>query len=221
MKKNLLFFCLLLTIITCDAQFQAGQKAIGGQVSLNLYDNNTGSLPTPGQRSTSFSTSLSLSHFKTPTVSKGLGIFYNHLHSRGNIGGTNELTSSANSIGVFVNTSKLQTLTKNFYLAFTGTAQGAYTFSTSKLTVLPAKNETSGYNIGLSGSLGLLYQLNQQFLLTCDLNNLLGVSYGHVNYKSVGVANGYDNHSNTFTFSSGLSGFSLNTLSVGIKYLLK
>ncbi len=132
MKKTLLFVCLSLTILTSRAQFQSGQKLIGGQVSLNLSNATNTATPgvpaSPDQRASNAYVNFSLSKFKSPTVLNGAGISYGYANTRSGIGSSAERKVTVHSIGAFVNKTKLQPLAKGLYLSFTGAASGIYQF---------------------------------------------------------------------------------------------
>ncbi len=215
MKKNLLFFCMLLTIIACDAQFQAGQKAIGGQVSFGINNFSAPQPPYNQQKTTALSASLSLVHFKNPTLLNGFGISYGYNYGRFYVGAPpDQNTSSNNTIDAFVSSTKLKPLAKDFYFTLTGMVRASYFFSTTKQPPTIIEARTHGYGAGLSGSIGVMYRLNQRFLLDCNFSNLLSASYGHTVYANSAYT------SDTFNFSTGLSGFSMNSLAFGVKYLL-
>ncbi len=93
-------------------------------------------------------------------------------------------------------------------------ARASYSFSNTKQASTNNEARTHGYGAGLSGSIGVMYRLKQRFLLDCNFSNLLSASYGHTVYANSTYT------SDTFNFSTGLSGFSMNSLAFGIKYLL-
>jgi hypothetical protein len=205
---------MLLIIIACDAQFQAGQKAIGGQVAFGI-NNFSVPLPYNSQKATALSVNLSLSHFRSPTLLNSFGIAYNYNYSLFYSGSLLEKnTSSNNNIDAFVSSTKLKSLAKDFYFTLTGMARASYSSFNIKQPSINGEARTHGYGAGLTGSIGVMYRLNQRFLLNCDFSNLLSASYGH----TVHTNNTYS--TNTFNFSTGLSGFSMNSLAFGVKYLL-
>lgn len=227
MKRMLLFICLLFIISGTDAQFQAGQKLLGGQLSFGSNSGNISTYspvpPQPDQRYTSFGLNLSLSRFTSPTVLNGVGISYAYIHSRYNIGTPFEQTNTSNILGAFVNKTKLQPLATKFYLSFTGTGYGNYLSGTG--TAVPANNtpesKNKTYTLGISGSMGLVYQLNQRFLVSCELSNLLNLAYSHGHSKYTSGTSITEKYNNAIAFSTGLSGFSMNSLSFGVRYLFK
>jgi len=222
--KNTCLLLLLLSFVTVShAQFQTGKKVIGGQIEIATLNNNYFSSPGSEQRVTQFSTSFSLSRFKSPTLLNGFGLTYSYNHAHNNIGSpTDDQVYYSHNIGAFISSTKLTPLAKKFYLTLTGNAGAGYGFS--KTDHVPSTGNYSkgeGYNLYVSGDLGLLYQLNERFLFTATLTNLLNLSYHHgstSNYSGTTV-NKINNSS--FGLSSGLTGFSVNNISVGVRYLLK
>lgn len=223
MKKLVLFVCLSLTILISHAQFNPGQKVIGGQVLLNLNSASTstpaGSSTVVSQRGTSIGLNLSLSKFKTPTVLNGMGIFYGYTHNRNDISSSVEQKNTNNSIGAFVNKTKLKPLAKNFYLSFTGAITGVYQFGDTKTVQLGNSSKRNAYAAIASGSMGVLYQVSQRFLVSGELSNLLSLGYNHSTETLSGTTSSKST-SDAFNFSTGLNGFSLNNLSFGVRYLL-
>lgn len=218
MKQMLLSFCCLLTISICHGQFVTGQKLIGGQLSFGMNDFSMPQGNYVDQKSTTLSLGLSLSRFRSPTVLTGFGISYNYQYSKSfNSGTVNDaFTYHNHTIGATYSGTKLKPLAKDFYFTLTGTVRANYFFNNSKQASTAAEFRSNGYGTGLSGSIGLLYQLNQRFLLNCDFSNLLSLSYSHSKYPT-----GNTFTTQSFNFSTGLSGFSMNSLAFGVRYLLK
>jgi hypothetical protein len=224
MKRIFYSICLLFLLSGVKAQFQAGQKMIGGQLffntnSVSAPSNFASPSPSVGQRTTSLGLNLSFSRFKNATTLNGMGISYTHSHNKINIGTPFESTSSMHSVGLFANKTKLQKLAKDFYLTFTGTAFGNYQFGNGTLQFQNRYPEKfRGYGLGVSGSAGLMYQLNKRFVISGDLSNLVRLSYTCGKYTNSVTDNitKYD----SFGFSTGLSGFTLGNLSFGVQYLL-
>ena len=219
MKNKILFVLLFSVVSVCHAQFETGKKIIGGQMQLGFsnYNYNPGSTTATEQHFSQFSTSLSLSRFKSPTLLNGFGIsyVYNYNNAIGNI------LDNSHTIGIFVNSTKLQPLANKFYLSFTGTAGAGYGFGKTNFVNSTNYTKSKGYNVYVSGGMGLLYQLNQRFLLSCGLTNLLNMSYNHGDITIYSGTNVNESKNNSVNLSSGLSGFSLNNLAVGVRYMLK
>lgn len=223
MKKTCLLLLLLSIVTVSHAQFQTGKKVIGGQLGFATNNNNYFSTPGSEQRVTQFSTSFSLARFKSPTLLNGFGVSYSYNRAHNNIGSpTDDQVYNSHNITAFINSTKLTPLAKKFYLTFTGNAGVGYGFS--KTDHIPSTGNYSkgeGYNLYVSGDLGLLYQLNERFLFTTSLSNLLNLSYHHGSASNYSGSTVTKITNNSFNLNSGLTGFSVNNISVGVKYILK
>lgn len=224
MKTAWIFTWLFFSVTVCDAQFQTGKKVISGQLGFSASNNNYLS-PAPGteQRSTQLSTSFSLGRFKSPTVLNAFGFYYGYNHNHSNIGSPlDEQLYNNHNIGAFISSTKFKLLARKFYLSFTGTAGAGYDFSKSSYMATSANySKGDGYNLYVSGDMGLLYQLNERFLLNATLTNLLNLSYHHGTNNNYSATNVSRTNNSSFNFNSGLNGFSFNNIGIGIKYILK
>lgn len=221
MRRTLLSGVLMVCCTIGHTQFETGKKIVGGQFNILFNKTNFNGTPGAEQRSSYFSSSLSLSRFKSPTRLNGFGFNYGYSHSINNVGRPSEQTNYNHGIGFFINSIRLQPLARKFYLSFTGTAGAGYNFG--KLNYISNTNysQSNAYSVSISGEMGLWYQLNQRFLLTCNLANLLNLSYQYGNNTTYAGATIYKSNSNGINLSSGLSGFSLNSMAVGVRYILK
>lgn len=223
MKNTCLLLLLLIIVTVSHAQFQTGKKVIGGQIGIATGYNNYYN-PSPGieDRNTQFSASLSLSRFKSPTLLNGFGFSYGYMHNRNNIGTpADEQNYNAHTIGAFINSTKLVPLVRKLYLSFTGTVGAGYGFSKTDYVNTTSYRKREGYNLTVSGDMGLLYQLNERFLFTATLVNLANLSYSHYTNSNYSGATVSKINSSNFALNSGLTGFSVNNISVGVRYILK
>jgi hypothetical protein len=223
MKKNLLLFTCLLSVCFVNAQFSAGQKLIGGQFAISLVKSNEKN-PTPGTGSNQFliNFSPSIARFKTPNLLTGAGFFYSYEHYVVDVGGPAERTDDSHSFGLFINRTKLETLARKFYFTYTGTAGANYQVGHSYFASGATNTDSDGYTIYVSGGIGLMYQLNQRFLLSFGLVNLLNLSYYHgAQTRYVASGNTYESKMNGFNLSTSFTNINLNSVSVGVRYLLK
>lgn len=222
MKKTKLLAVFLCTaaIKVSYGQFETGKNMIGGGIGFATQSNNTGTSPTINQRSSAFSLSLSLSRFSSPVSVKGFGISYSY--SFNSSSSAPELSIHTHAVGASLNRTRLQPLGKNFYMAFSGDLGAGHSFGRTNYTGVNNYLNIRSYHGGISGALGIWYHLNQRFILSCNLSNLANISYSYNSYTtySGGVSVNSGNSSN-FSISTALSGFSLNTLSVGVRYILK
>jgi hypothetical protein len=212
-----LIFCLLLSILTHE-QLNTGQKMIGWQLDVSVYNNNLGTSSSSEQHASNFFTSVSFSKFKSPTLFTGLGITYSYNYNHTGIGTTNaEHIERSQGIGLFVTGTKLLPLAKKCYVGFTGTGGGQYGYGKTTYTLNNTTSDGRSYTVYANGILGVFYHLNQRFLLNTNLINLISL-----NFFSNRLGSGAGEvRSNNFTLSSGFNGFSLNNVGIGVRYLLK
>lgn len=222
MKKVLLSTALLCIAGMSQAQFTKGQTALGGQLSFSTVTSNLTYTPaTPTwvkSRATQFSVSPSVSFFSSPTAMSSFGVTYaNNITKTDNPPSGSVQKNTTNSAGLFFRLTKLNRLANRFYFTYGGGPTVSYSKSKDEFISSP-ESTSSMVNVGINGGIGLLYQLNNRLLLTTNLNNVLAASYYHAEYKAGSVGAG---NANGFSFSTGLSGFSLNSLSIGMMLLLK
>src|SRR6478735_2853885 len=178
MKKNLLFFALLLSGCFVNAQFTAGQKMIGGQFAFNTSNANVSNQPGDASKSLIIGISPSFSRFTSASAFNTIGFSYVYDHSQYNIHTPNEQISDFHDFGVYGERMKLEQLAKRFYFTYSGRVGLTYGFG--KTAYPSSANNNASYNnygIYASAGIGLLYQVNQRFMLSCGLNNLISVYY--------------------------------------------
>lgn len=221
MKKSVLLLAALCFVFAANAQFSAGQKMIGGQVSMG-YSNVDRSTPSL-QKQHNFSAGFSpvFYRFKTKNKVNGYGLNYYYLRQKTDIGTPGEMTYQNHSVGAFLSQTQLQPIAKNLYFTLTGTVGANYQIQKNKSNVSAVYNDAKGFNLFLRGGIGLWYQLNQRFILTTQLNNLLSAEYSYNKTTSTNGTNTTSGTTNGFGFTTGLNGFSLNSLGIGVNYLLK
>ena len=205
--KNLLLLCICFCLVaTTKAQFEKGQKVIAGQFSFYTQSTQTNS-PFGVSHASDVFTAFSYSSFSSPTLLKGFGINL--------VYGDNSTNTIANAVGVFYNCTKLEKLANRFFLTFDGTAAINY----SQRNFNPTKQ--TGINSYVSLDLGLLYFLNNRFLLSASLVNLASLSYSSFETNTSEVGSSAVNTKRKGFYFNALRGFNLNNMAFGIRYLLK
>lgn len=212
MKTLLLFVGCCLLISTSKAQFEKGQKMIDGQFSFYDQTIQATSLA-PTSSSSNINASFALLHFSNPTTIKGFGISYSY--------GDNNSNYITSSYGAFYSYTKLETLAKRLYLSFGGKAGINYSEYNNENPGF-SKYQQNSITPNLSLGMGLLYHLNNRFLVTANLLNLANLSYSFNNTKTYPTGSTpYNTKSSTININTSLNGFNLNSISFGFKYLLK
>lgn len=221
MKKSAFLLAALCFVFAANAQFSAGQKMIGGQVSVG-YNNVDINTPTvQKQNYTSFNLSPIFSKFTSSTRITGFGLQYDYSQQKTGIGGPSEQSSRSHLIGAYISQTQLQPLAKRLYFTLTGSVGANYQFQKNQITFSPNTVDNKGFVVYLRGGIGLLYQLTPRFLLSTQLNNLLSLELGHGKSTVTSGNVSTTGSSNRVGFSTGLNGFSLNSIGIGVSYLLK
>ncbi len=222
MQKSILLFLFLVSFLDGQAQFSSSQKMIGGRFGFALNSNSPDKSMPAVQKGGNVSASFSLSKFTTPTRLKGVGIYYGYNYQHYNINNPgSESTQNIHNVGFFIDRTRLQPLAKKLYLSFTGTAGINLGFGKNKTGSSGNYTRDNNYLLYLNGGMGLWYQLNNRFLLTGDLNNLLSIAYNRTEYKNYNGTSVISGYNQSFGLSTGLNGFSLNSFQIGVRYLLK
>ncbi|MBY0481256.1 MAG: hypothetical protein K2Q21_07870 [Chitinophagaceae bacterium] len=214
MKNLLLFFLCILVLNTVNAQFTKGQRTIDGQFSFfnQHYSGSTNTYSAPTNNS-SLGLALSLSRFSNPNTIKGFGLRYFY--------SDNGSFQIRNGAAAFYSYTKLETLAKQFYLSFSGV--GNVYYNEDKWVVINTPYKETGLGVGINLEMGLLYQLNQRFLITARLVNLANLNYTNYRTQQYPTSGSLPEpaKSSSVNFYTGLNGFSLNNISIGFRYLLK
>ncbi len=221
MKNKWLLILTLMSIGNASAQFETGKKVIGGQFGIAFSNNKVNSNANTDQSSTSVNLNISLSRFITPTSLRGFGVNYGYDYTHSNINNPGlDQKAYAHILGAFITRTKLQPLAKKIYLSFSGTAGAGYGFGKTKYASVTGSTDTKTIYANLFASLGVWYQLNQRFILSGELSNLLNLSYRYNAGDVHSGTNHYKYSTSTLNFNTGLSGFGVNGLTVGVRYIL-
>lgn len=219
----MLVIVLSLSTLVTNAQFETGQKVLGGNMgfSLNKGENLNNLYLTYVY--TNLSVSPSFSWFNKPNRLVGVGLSYGYYNYKETI--NNQTTDAkVNSIGLNIFSQRFLTLTqKLFFTLYTG-ASASYSFGKRNNTVnnsyYPAN--TNSYSVSVNFAPGISYRLTQRLLFDASLSNLIYLSYFHneTKYKNVNAPS-TNSTQNSFNLSSSLSSSSLANVGLGFRWLLK
>ncbi|MBV9986667.1 MAG: hypothetical protein JO301_03250 [Chitinophagaceae bacterium] len=222
MRNFTLLACAFLFSISVHAQFSAGNKLIGGNLYFTGANNSSSASPGTEQQTSFAAFDLSLMRFRTPASLAGFGLSAGYSRYRTTDGTIPfDTYSSGYNFGAFFNWTRLEPLASRFYMALTGSVNAQYNFGQIDNSSSVQYTHYNGYSTAVAGALGVWYSMHPRLLFTCDLNNLITLAYSHNVHDSYSGATLVTAKQSSFTFRSGLGGFSLNNLSVGIRYLLK
>lgn len=223
MKNLLLITAFLCLTFFADAQFTTGEKQIAGQFGFGFNETAIGNATGVSSNTSNFRFSPSFSRFKSPTLMTGVGIYYYYNRSHVSIGDPiNERIQPFHSFGLFMSRTKLEPLAKRFYFTYSGSAGISYQMSHPRYVSGGSDNWQDSYGVSVSAGIGLLYDLNTRFLLSCELGNLLGAGYTYgvvTGFFSNGTT--YKSTGSSFGLTTNLAGFNLANVGIGVRYRLK
>lgn len=194
------------------AQFSKGQRMIGGIFYLTISDFQSTSNKIDNS---SYGTQVSYSKFVNPMSFYSVGVNYNYYG--------NSINNQSYGYGINYGYTQLQTLAKKLYLGISGSGSTNLNFVNNYNSFGTINSKSTGLAIDAIGSVGLIYQWNNRFIFSTNLINLVTIRYSQNQRKTLDANNILSNSESdrNWSINTGLSGFSFNNLSVGIKYLLK
>lgn len=218
---SLLFF---LTSLFATAQFDIGQKVVGGNVGFTTTTTDNYYRMGTSVKQVFFSVSPSIAKFTKSNQLCGIGLYYNYLHqqTRGNY--STDPNDYSHYIGLNLFSQHFFTLAPKFYFSVIGTGSLGYSFgsNTYRSGVNEINKKSSGYNINIGLAPGLSYRIIPRLLFDAYLNNFLYAGYTHSQVKeNVNVPAVVKGYANSFTVSSSLGNTSLGNIGVGFRWLLK
>lgn len=224
MKKIYSIFSLFcLTAIFAEAQFEPGQKVIGGNIGFSA-----GKSEYPNSYSyTSYSNvsiSPSISSFTKPNLLCGIGLSYAYNYTKTKNSLNEEIRGQSNSIGINFFSQRFFTLTQNLFFTINTSASAYYSFGKQINTTnnIESEAKSSGYGGNANFAPGLTCKLTQRLLFDAYLSNLISIGYSHNETKDNNIAPPNNKlFQNNFNLSSSLSNTSLGNVGLGFRWVLK
>ena len=218
----LLVFILTLSVSSSKAQFDIGQKLLGGNIGFSTSKiNNSSNFTT---NTIGFGISPTYSIFKKNNQLVGLGLSYNYSQQKSStIIGTNESTNHSNSIGINAFKQRFFPLSSKFFFTVKANAGFAYVFGkqynyngTDKL-----EDKNKGYTVGLDFAPGFSYKVTSRILCDASLNSVLSLNFAHKKSTNSSNGNGFTTNQNTFNINSALNSTILSNVAIGFRWFLK
>jgi len=212
-----------------DAQFETGQKVIGG--SLSAASSSGNATPSFDNRSiyhttnTGITVSPSIAKFYKPTLLRGIGFIYgygNYTYKEEAPDYGNGYKSISHNIGINAFSQRFISLGNSFF--FTLQTSGTALFTIYKQNDFLSKATAKGRSYLVSAALapGVSYKINNRFLFDAFLSSFLSASYAHtsttLNYP---LPRETKTHSDGFSIASSLSDNAIGNIAVGFRWLLK
>ncbi len=223
MKKILLLAICFGSVLFASAQFtEQGQKVLSANFDFQNSSNNSSVLPQNKNDATGFALGLSVGKFVKKNVLSTFSFSYGNTVSK-EISPTNSKNNNVNNYGIAYGRAYYKEIAKKLYFGIGGTigATYAHTRYTESATTDMSKSES--YNINLSISPGISYQLTDRFLISLAANSsFLGINYAYNKTKYIqGNQTVSTGTSNAFSFNGGFHGSLLGNFGFGFSYLLK
>ena len=230
MKKILL---LTITITVCtisNAQFEKGQKILGGSIGFNLiqaHNDSTVNYPVK-TNTTAININPSIAWAKKSNRLEGFGIVFGYNgNKQKNMPSSSELKSNAFSFGINYFNTYYKKLATDFYVFINWNNSVTYTTAKSDVNYyfpyFGPYTRYSAFNINTSLNPGFAYKISNRFLLEATLNNIAQVYINTVNGSFNNSTNTvtYYGTSTNIAFASSLSAGAFNSIGLGFRYLLK
>lgn len=211
------------------AQFETGQKLIGGNVS---FSTNSGNFPNGFDNRYSYYSSItniainpSVATFYKPTALRGAGIIYAYSRYTSKFDTAYNYIYNAKyitqSAGINLFWQRFIPLGNNFYFTIYTGGSILYNFGKQSEPTNNATIKNSGYSISAGVSPGISYKINNRFLFDASLANILSAGFQHSNTtNNYPLPQTIKTHYNSFNLSSSLSNTSLGNISLGFRWLL-
>lgn len=230
MKKTFTFFNIIYLIpILTVAQFQTGQKVIGGNISLSTnagnatqaFDNRN----TYHVSGTGLGINPSIAEFYKPTALRGIGLNYsytNYLVKEETPDNGNGHKDFSHSAGINIFFQHFIPLGHNFFFTIETSGAVAYVYDKESDFITKAFIKSKGYTLTAHLAPGISYNINNRFLFDAFLSNLLSAGYSHsTSVTNYPLPRETKTHSNGFNIASSLSNTTLGNIGVGFRWLLK
>lgn len=221
---------LYLTPLFSNAQFEGGQKLIGGSLSFSTSAGNTTQAAFDNRSvlhnsSTGISINPSIAKFVKPATLCGIGIVYNYSRyfiKEESPDNGNSFKNIQHSAGINTFSQRFISLGKDFFFTIQTSAAALYSYSNQADFVSKATSKITGYSITFALTPGISYKISRRFLFDAFLSNLLFAGYQHstttTNYP---VPKETKTHNNSVNISTSLSNTNVGNVGLGFRWILK
>lgn len=221
MKKIPLLIIGSVLTTASFAQFQKNDRLLSGQF---FFNNGSEKNINTNAKISGLSTgiNLSASKFSSATRYNSIQLSYTYTTNKQDNGSGNISKFSNNQIGLSLGRTMLSPLASRFYLSIPIT--GGFSIGQGKNrnnSILSASSNS--FSVGVSASLGLLYQTQKRWVFMANIISLGQLSYNNSRIKSYNTSGQIVNQSrtNAVSFTGGFAGTPFNNLSIGVGYLLR
>jgi hypothetical protein len=224
MKQIFTTLCIIYLIPAISkAQFDVGQKVIGG--NLSFTSNTSENISTGRTKNTGWNFNFSKAKFYKPNVLRGTGITYGYSKNSQKYTAVNNFDNDyySHAVGINIFSQRFIPLGKQFF--FTLQTGGTAFYNSGKHTTTSdnTSSKTDGFSIGFGLAPGVSYRISERFLFDAFLSNFLAVSYAYQSTKSNSLQPQQTSkfHNHNFNLSSTFSNNPGSSVGFGFRYLLK
>ena len=217
-KKSTILVLLIVINFMASAQFQKGQKVLGGNggfstgtSEINVSDKNI-------SKNTSISINPTLSKFTKSNQLVGIGVSYVYTYQKFISSNLQDYQKSrSNSFGANIFTQKFFPIAPKFFFTTQLKASADYSYGSNNYSTQTYIVTNKGLAVAVSVIPGLTYQLTNRWLIDGFLNNLFLAGYSY-NWTYTP----FDKRTTkNFTVSSSLTNLTSGNLALGFRYLLR
>lgn len=221
---------MYLIPLLSDAQFETGQKVIGGNISFSTNSSNSTQVyDTRNYHSDGISAviNLSIAKFYSPVSLRGAGIFYMYNNSKSysledSSNNRNGYKNLQHSIGINLFSQHFIPISTRLFFTIQTSITAMYGFGKQSDITNVSTVKNKGYGISAALAPGVSYKINKRFLFDAYLSNLLSAGYGHSTTTTVyPLAKETKTRSDNFNISTSLSNTNLGGIGFGFRWLLK
>ena len=221
--RHFLIFMLLFSATTTFGQFATkGQKVLGGTLSFNTGKVSNDLNPEMKPYGYNIGGGFALGKFCRQNLLKTVSFYYGHGY--GKIETSNNVSRSySNSFYLAYGLTKYKKFANNLFFGLGGNVYSGFNISNYYNGAGPDKGESHTFNIGVSITPSLSYQLNNRFVVNLTANSqFLSINYftGTSKYSSLNQPTKKGTFQ-SFNLDAGFFGSDLKNFTFGFNYLLK
>jgi outer membrane protein W len=219
-KKNLMIVAMLTLMISSsvklNAQFEAGRKMIGLNMSYSSFEDNSGSNAMDKRKGTSMQLSPQFNYFFNNNISFGLGVMLLNSTEEDESSWIGNSKRKTSGFGFMVG-SRIYS-NNDHKLRFYANPQIGLMMQSGEnedLSPNPGPKQTmKSTNLGLIVGGGFTYMVSKNWGLDFGIGNLAALTSSDMEVKTEGVANAETSKSVDFTFAP----IDLSSFTFGINY---
>ncbi len=225
MKKIYTLTVLLSSFaIAATAQFEKGQKLLGGSIGFSLRDLSQRPTQNFDYKSSSVSLKPSFGWFTKTNQLVGIAVEYSRSSTTQSNQPNNVVYKSYNnSAGASIFTQHFFPIVQRLYFTLKGSGGVNYLYekNTNSSTGPSSESKNTGLEVKVALAPGLSYQVNKHFLFDLSLNDLVYAAYNRRVFKSVNPqVNDSKGVEQNFNLASSLNS-NLSTVGLGFRWLIK